>query len=197
MFFKCKKKKEKEEEKDWYLSDYAKENWEEIHIDLLNKSVDQAEKYLQATMKTSEVITARSYQIFGFLIPLLTLTVTYCISTNFADTKDIILKLSGILISLVLGTSIYYCTQAMKPHDMHIVGNKPKDSLDERFIKHETPLYSFLINECDNYQYRIEENAKNNRLRASYIKQSIFILFFIPLSPIVSWLVSLIFPWLE
>ena len=189
--------KEKEKEKDWYLSDYVKEHWKEIHLDLLKRSVDQAEKYLQETIRTSEIITARSYQIFGLLIPSVTLVLGYCTKIDFSDTKDDIFELSGLLTLLILGFSLNYCRKAMVPYRFHMVGNKPKDSLDERFISNKEPLQSFLINECENYQKRIEKNAENNELRATYIKRSILILLFIPLSLFASWIGFLILSWIK
>jgi len=157
---------------------------------------DQAEKLLKDTLETSETIVNRTNTLLTLISASLLAVIGYIISRlGGTSTND------NLLITAIIGAVYLYilalsCFENTKPKSYLIAGTLPKDlfvaSFFEASIPDEERIIRFYANEIDNYQFKIEVNAKLNTIRWRKYKNILRGLLWLP---IVLTLLSLLIFW--
>jgi hypothetical protein len=168
-------------------------DWRKLSKDTADFILAQAETLLKETLDTANSITVRAERIITLQVPLLVGLLVYI----FNNLKDIshFLPLTAVLCATVIISSIAACYNNFKKNEIDVPGEYPKNILSSRLIENkfdEKEQYlNMVINQCENFQLRIDKNDKLNVLRMKRNMRSLNIFIFgLTLCPVVGYLAS-------
>jgi hypothetical protein len=155
---------------------------------------DHAEKQLQDTVNSSDIIVARTTTLITVSVAFLTALIGYSISRldNYKSHDKIFITaaISAMCVFLIC----LYLKKNIQPKNYAIIGAEPilffRDNFFNDSIEEKQRLIYLYINEIENYQDRIKMNKETNENRWAVFKKSIMLLILMPFAiPIIYWIV--------
>ena len=171
----------------WFLSQYAYNNAHKVSRDLLKGVFEQTEKKLMETITVAREIKVRASYIFSASLFLLSVCLACFIIQNLHDSQNDFLQLVLLFSSLVLLFTTVLSAIAIAPPKIYGTGSEPRHTLNRNVVDAESQMTTFLLNECNDYQFRIDHNKKINDRNIFFVSMAQYLLLIIPLSMVVSW----------
>jgi hypothetical protein len=170
-------------ETDWTIDQSI--NVDRLSVDELKLIFSQAEKRLDDTVKQGESIASKTMSMITLMAGLLVALSGYIISVwkgSAALTNKDWVGIVGCLY--LLGLLIYVINNVMT-YKYFVVGTRPEILIESTFsdddIQDSKMLLLLYINEIEEYNWRIGENAYLNRRRWRRYRISAMLLLFFPL----------------
>jgi hypothetical protein len=166
----------------WELPEFFVDNFDDVELGYYEFVLAQAEKRLNETVRAGEGLTEKAFKLAGVTITVLTGCVIYLFSfwgTNPGWDAAVILETLACLACITL------LTWPRGTYRTYVSGTSPKMLLDPFFFENaatsEATKKNVILNECIEYQDRIEENNCKNKHRASYTDAVLVLLTLSPL----------------
>ena len=135
-------------------------------VEIAKQIIHEGEIYLKETISASDAIDRKATIFLSVFISLPTALVG-----KLYDKIDGNYNLCPIFVLIIgLYFSCYYFIKALRPQGMYLVGNHPKNLIEELNSKNGYSYDKFLLQESMNYQSMIEFNSEKNSLKGSYIE---------------------------
>jgi len=179
--------------KNIWRTDIPSEKWEDISKDSIDFIYSQSELLLKETLDTAKGIGLKADRIITILSPLTAALVIYILN-NICHINEF-LPLTALFSTIVLIVSIAFCYRNFQKYEIRVPGEYPKKLLlVENLIKiadEKKQYLNLVINECENFQDRIEQNDIDNAIRQKRNTVALKVLLFglIP-CPAVGYLLS-------
>lgn len=145
----------------------------------------QAEKRLDDTVKTGELIASKTMTLITFMAGLLIALSGFFISNWNGWSKlngKVFVSLIGALYMLGLVT---YMLKNVLPNEYYVLGSNPRDLMSPRFYDPVLPVDKIAIfmymSEIENYDSRIEYNREKNNARWRRYRYSLITLWVMPM----------------
>lgn len=149
----------------------------------------QSEKRLDETIKSSESITSRAYKILPIGLTMMVVSSGYI----FKEKESQILFLAALFTLSWSMISMFLIIRAIWPYAIHVLGSPPKQIFDEEFVdgfKKDQQFKVLILIQSEDFQERIDFNDSSNKKRRELVNRSIIWLSLIPLSIILSFVIS-------
>lgn len=173
----------------WFLSQYAYNNSHKINRDLLKGVFEQSEKKLMETVYTGQRATNRAYSIFVCSVLLLTLSSGYFLTDKLDIVHNNFFELASLLCAIIfLFTTVLSLAAATVSNTLFGPGSEPKWVLNRAVVDSENQAATFLLNECNDYQFRIDHNKKINARKIFYVNMALYLLALVPASLVGAWI---------
>jgi hypothetical protein len=179
-------------EKPWSLPQYLYDNYSDITIEFLEFALAQAEKILNETVRSGEGITEKAYKVLTIGVSVLTGSIIYLVQNVYPVQKagwESPISVAALLAVPMCLTSIWLLIRPLKSYETFVAGSPPKLVLVEKLIKGfpgKQQIKNALLNECHNYQERIDQSDAQNRTRGQAVDQAMYWLLALPLTLIFS-----------
>lgn len=145
----------------------------------------QAEKRLDDSVKTGELITSRTMTLMTLMAGLLIALSGFFISNWNGWAKlnaRVLVSLIGVLY--ILGT-VTYMLKNVLPDEYFVLGSYPRDLITPNFYDPALPADKIAIlmyiSEIENYDSRIDYNRKKNNTRWNRYRHSLIALWLMPM----------------
>jgi len=176
--------------------------WKQITPDTAHFYFSQSEKRLKETIETSKIISESARRLMAILLPLFLATVGLSVGyfpNDFVDGKGSMTWLLIVLVVLI-GTCLYILIEIGMPRAILTTGSMPKNIIrKEPIIKQKESGLQYLdilLNECESYQIRIDQNIETNVLRSARLRKVYNILNkWIPIVCFLFWVLDLVLPY--
>ena len=170
----------------WTLPEYLNLKFNEIKLDYLKFSFEQAEKFLNELVRTGDNISKKAHAVLVIAISIFTLSLSAWSSSVIKSPELIVAAICLSSISFVVVVILIHPIWSYKTY---VSGSDPssllKQELVESFSDQDNVLKNLILTELVNYQYRIDHNDKINMHRIKYVDRAMFLLV---AAPILSWL---------
>ncbi|MGN6212034.1 hypothetical protein [Parafilimonas sp.] len=145
----------------------------------------QSEKKLDDTIKVSDLITSRTNNLITIISAIIIALSAYIIQQW--QTGDINNKIWSAIAGFVyLISLIVYIIRNILPNNYYVPGLYPKDVVIDKYYKTKFPkdvsLIFVIMNEIENYEFRISSNEKLNDDRWAKYICSVIALLLMPLT---------------
>ena len=151
-----------------------KSSWKTISIDSINFVLSEAKDYLDYTIKESDKITSRAYSIVLLLFAILSGTIGYTFNkVSHSDFSKIILL--NFCLSFVMIFLLFHLGRLVFPRKLMVKGRLPRKIALKEFLltpelSKEENYLSFIIQEVENTQVKIDYNLTCNKKRQQRLK---------------------------
>ena len=163
-----------------------------LSIDDLKFIFGQSEKKLDDTIKVSDLITVRTNNLITIIAGIIAGLSAYVIQQwqTGSDNNKILSAIIGFFYLMLL---IIYMIRNILPNKYYVPGLYPKDVITSHYYGTKFPegasLIFVLMNEIENYEFRISENENLNNARWAKYVHSVIALILMPLTVAVLYIV--------
>lgn len=156
-------------------------NWTKFPIESAKLLYDESSDYLQYTVNLSEKITQRAYTFSIIVIAAIGALINTMLSFKIETSYDEIvfgLIILSVIVLFVLGL---YLVKLVFPFGLMQMGRQPKEINENKYLApenltNEQSHLSFLINEIQNNQTKINYNNNANAERLQRLKTLIVLI---------------------
>jgi hypothetical protein len=160
----------------WMLPEYIYDNYPKVSTEYLRMVFDQAEKFLNETVRSGEGTTEKAHKILAISLTILTGSFVYLVGGDDLTSSIALAAMLSIPICLV---SISHLIIPLRGYETYVIGSSTAKLLIQKCIEGfptaEDQTKNLLLSECVNYQERIEYNEKLNRRRSKLVDLSLYI----------------------
>ncbi len=157
---------------------------EKLSIEEAKFIFDHAEKQLEDSLETNQLIITRTSTLITVTLALLLGLIGYAI--NRYQTMD---RFDNLVTTALFGTLYLFVlsvwlTDNIRPKQYSVPGSEPKLFFVENFFKEpnaDNRLIYYYVNEIESYQERIETNKSTNATRWKMFNNSLWMLICTPL----------------
>ncbi|MEM6719464.1 MAG: hypothetical protein AAF611_09130 [Bacteroidota bacterium] len=170
-----------------------KESWKSIPIDSALFILNESKDYIDYTLNESDKITSRSYSLVLILVTLLSAIIGYTFSTLVAGELTKITYVNFFFIFTIV-IIVIYLSMIIFPKKMIVKGRMPKELALKEFLINpkltsKENYLSFIIQEIENSQHKIDYNLKKNKARRERLRLAMYtIIILLPIYVIVAFL---------
>lgn len=156
------------------------ENWDIVDEAKADFILQESKIYLQHLLEAFEKLDSKAFVILGVLFTVISGLTGFLVSKyNFAASQQNWRLLAPILVII----SIYFiaCVSLIRcvlPRMVYSVGNEPKNLLNNHVCRSETRLVK--IGELLDYQFRIDECKRHNKVKSRLILTGLLTAFLAP-----------------
>jgi predicted membrane protein len=156
-------------------------NWTNLSIDTALFFYNESSNYLKYTIDLSEKITQRAYTLSVVIIAAIGALINFMLSFEIKSIYNEILFSLIVLSVLVLFVLGLYLVKVIFPFGLHHLGRQPKELNSDKYLtpEHltkEQAYLSFVINEIQNNQVKIDFNLNVNTSRLKNLKRLIVLI---------------------
>lgn len=150
-------------------------NWRNMSIDTALLLLNESKEYLDYTINLSDKLTQRGYTILMILLAIIGGLTNKLLSFNLdSSLNQVIFTLVFCSLIFSIGLGIYLL-KLIFPFDMKQRGRIPKELSNEEYLipsnlNQELAYLSFVLNEIQNIQSKIEYNVNMNSKRLKVFK---------------------------
>lgn len=154
-------------------------------IDDLKFIFGQSEKKLDDTIKVSDIITARTNNLITIIAGVIVALSAYVIQQWNAESinNKILSAIAGFVYLMLL---IWYMIKNILPNKYYVPGLYPKDVITNNYYGTKFPdgasLIFVIMNEIENYEFRISSNENLNDARWTKYILSVIALIAMPIT---------------
>ncbi|MBQ0787464.1 MAG: hypothetical protein KBT69_08190 [Oceanihabitans sp.] len=167
-------------------------NWKKISKDTALFFLKQSEESLEETVNTFENYSNKTNQLLTISISLSTISLGYFF--DYGET-NLVLKIAALLLTILCFITILALHKNLFFDKIGVKGSQPKQIIKDKFFSNnlnsEEEYINIILNECDKYQDRIDLNKIVNGKRKKRIKTATKLLLFIPLTIILSKIITM------
>lgn len=155
-----------------------KENWKSIPIDSALFILNESKEYIDYTLKESESITNKSYSLILLLTTILSAIVGYTYDIIVNNNISAIVYLN-FFFTFMITFLLVHLSIIVFPRRLMVEGRKPEELardyllITPKLTEKENYL-SFIIQEIENSQYKIDFNLEKNKKRSNKFKFVIY-----------------------
>lgn len=143
------------------------------------------------TVHEGKSITNRALRIFAVSLLFLIASAVYFVEQriNVQHQNDFHL-LTSLFFSIVFLFTTVLSFIAIARRPFFGPGSEPKYTLNRTVAESENQMAAFLLNECNDYQFRISHNNRVNAKRSFYTEMALYLLLVLPGAVVAAWLLS-------
>ena len=168
-------------------------NWNKISDKTASLLINQCETALKETNDTAKGISVRADKIISILLPIASGIIIYILNTPITK-ANIFLVLTGFFSLIVIVFSLWLSYKSYKRYEVAIPGQFPEKILRSKFIDNDfdekQQYLNLVVNICEDIQDRIDFNISKSNIRMANNTTSVYVLFLLPICPIVGYLIS-------
>lgn len=159
-------------------------DWSKVTIEHAKFIFSQAEKRVDESVKTADLISSKLYNLLTLNAALFVGIGGYISSNVYKEGVSREIFSMAVIAAIYLLLIIIYIFLHIKPKGFYTSGSQPKDLFVQEFFEVEDADIStmyFYAQEAKNYQERISHNATINTSRAKSISIAIVAMILLPI----------------
>lgn len=146
---------------------------EENKQKIADQILREGEIYLKETINVTDSLERKAAIFLSVFLSIATALMGIAVKMLSEDNFSSSSFAFFLMLSLGFYTSCYFFIKALKPKGQYLVGNHPKNLIEEMQSDEKYSSVDFAINESKNYQIMIEFNSSNNEDKATQINKGL------------------------
>lgn len=173
-------------------------DWTKISKDTAALMLAQSECLLKETTETAKLISARADRLLPILVTAETGLLIFILQNMVTHACFNMLYLSALLAFICVLISIIFCYLNFKHYEIRVPGEFPNRLVLSQFVDkpftEDLQYINMVLSVCENIQDRISKNEIANDYRINNSRKSLRALLWLPICPLVAYLLLQLFP---
>lgn len=161
---------------------------ESAKIEIAKQILHEGEIYLKETIAATDALERKATVFLSVFVAIATASIGKSYETFSEDGSLTPYTVFFLILSIGTYISSYFFIQALWPRGQYLVGNHPRNLIEELNSQQSYSQEDFILNESKNYQKMIEFNSKHNQKKATYIERGLKILTFTVIASLLAML---------